>query len=155
MEDVAYLEEGLDAGADDYVSKPFDIRALAARVKGLLKRRTGAIVSELRIGNLMLKPETSSISNGTEEVRLTVKEAALLTYLMRHPNRLFSAQQLLDAVWPSDGSGSTDSVRTWMNLLRRKLARLDEQNLIKTVIGSGYIIETADKKTDKTADKKS
>ncbi len=63
---------------------------------------------------------------------------------MRHPNQIFSAQQLLDAIWPADGEGSTDSVRSWINLLRHKLALVGEEALIKTIVGSGYIIEKND-----------
>lgn len=146
-EDVAYLEEGLASGADDYLSKPFDVRELSARVKSLLKRRTGVFVPELKIGNLVLKPDKGIIVKETNVVQLRAKEASLLEYLMRYPNQIFSAQQLLDAVWPSDGEGTTNSVRTWMNLLRRKLAVVGEENLIRTVLGSGYIIDADIEKT--------
>jgi DNA-binding response OmpR family regulator len=143
-EDIVFLERAFESGADDYVLKPFNIRELAARVKSLVSRRTGTFVAELRIGGLLLQPEKNQISVGSTEVRLRAKETALLEFLIRHPNRVYSAQQLLDAVWPAENEGSTNSVRTWMNLLRHKLAEVGKENLIRTVLGSGYIIEDAD-----------
>jgi DNA-binding response OmpR family regulator len=140
-EHVTFLETALDSGADDYMVKPFEVRELFARIKTLLRRRAGTYSAELKIGNLILKPETNLLMTSQSEIRLRVKETALLEYLMRHPNRTFNAQQLLNAVWPSDSEGSTNSVRTWMNLLRRKLEGIGQTDLIKTVSGSGYMIE--------------
>jgi OmpR-family two-component system manganese-sensing response regulator len=140
-EHVSFLETALDSGADDYMVKPFEVRELFARIKTLLRRRTGTYVAELRIGDLVLKPEANLLLAGDSELRLRVKETALLEYLIRHPNRTFNAQQLLNAVWPSDSEGTTNSVRTWMNLLRRKLEGVGQKDLIKTVSGSGYMIE--------------
>ncbi len=140
-EHVSFLETALDAGADDYMVKPFEVRELYSRIKALLRRRTGTYVAELGIGTLILKPELNLLLTPTAEVRLRVKETALLEYLIRHPNRAFNAQQLLNAVWPSDSEGTTNSVRTWMNLLRRKLEGVGQTDLIKTISGSGYMIE--------------
>jgi OmpR-family two-component system manganese-sensing response regulator len=140
-EHVSFLETALDSGADDYMVKPFEVRELFARIKTLLRRRTGAYSSELKVGNLVLKPEMNLLFTSSAEIRLRVKETALLEYLMRHPNRAFNAQQLLNAVWSSDSEGSTNSVRTWMNLLRRKLEGIGQTDLIKTISGSGYMIE--------------
>ncbi|RTL39206.1 MAG: response regulator transcription factor [Candidatus Melainabacteria bacterium] len=140
-EHVSFLETALDSGADDYMVKPFEVRELFARIKTLLRRRSGTYVPELKIGNLTLKPESNLLITTSSEIRLRVKETALLEYLMRHPNRTFNAQQLLNAVWPSDSEGTTNSVRTWMNLLRRKLESIGQTDLIKTISGSGYMIE--------------
>jgi OmpR-family two-component system manganese-sensing response regulator len=136
-EHVSFLETALDSGADDYMVE----RELFARTKTLLRRRTGTYVAELKIGNLVLKPEMNLLITPTAEVRLRVKETALLEYLIRHTNQAFSAQQLLNAVWTSDSEGTTNSVRTWMNLLRRKLEGVGQTDLIKTISGSGYMIE--------------
>jgi DNA-binding response OmpR family regulator len=144
-EDIAFLEKAFESGADDYILKPFNIRELAARVKSLARRRTGTIVPELRIGDLLLEPEKNLITVGSTEVRLRAKEAALLEFLIRHTNKVYSAQQLLDSVWPAENEGSTNSVRTWMNLLRHKLAQVGKENLVRTVLGSGYIIEDVEK----------
>ncbi len=76
-----------------------------------------------------------------ESYRLMPKESALLEYLMRHPNRSFSSQQLLDAVWPSDSESSVETVRTWMKKLRRKLADAGKVDLIKTLVNASYTIE--------------
>lgn len=140
--DIVSIEEVFDAGADDYLTKPFEIRELSARIKGLLKRRSGEYVEAVRIGDLLLVPEKSSLIKGATEMRLRAKEFALLEFLMRHPDRVFSAQQILDAAWTSDGDGTINSVRTWMNLLRNRLAHIGERDLIKTVHRTGYIIET-------------
>lgn len=141
-EHVSFLETALDSGADDYMVKPFEARELFARIKALLRRRTGTYVPELKVGQLVLKPEMNVLVTPTGEVvRLRVKESALLEYLVRHPNRTFNAQQLLNAVWPSDSEGTTNSVRTWMNFLRRKLEAAGQADLIKTVAGAGYMIE--------------
>lgn len=98
---IENVEEGLDSGADDYVSKPFDMRELHARVKAILQRRTGAFAPTLQVGDLILRPEKNAIVKGSKEVQLRAKETSLLEYLMRHPNQIFSAQQLLDAIWPA------------------------------------------------------
>lgn len=145
---IKFIEEGLDSGADDYLGKPFDIRELAARVKALLKRRTGSFVPVPKIRNLELKPGKSVLMKGATELRLRAKEVSLLNFLMQHPNQTFSAQQLLEAVWPSDGEGTTNSVRTWINLLRNKLGEIGEENLVKTVAGAGYMIETSPSQAD-------
>jgi len=141
MSDIDSIEAGLNAGADDYMVKPFDIRELNARVKSSLKRRTGVFKEKLEIRDVVLDQENSCVIVGDMTVRLRAKEAALLEFLMKHPNRIYSAQQLLDAVWPSDAEGSTDGVRTWINLLRKKLTLVNRADLVRTVLGSGYVIE--------------
>lgn len=138
--DIQYLESGLGAGADDYMVKPFDIRELAARVKALLKRRTGTFAPDLTIDDLVLNLEMRSLVVGSMVVPLRAKELSLLEFLMRNTNRVYSAQQLLEAVWPSDAEVTTGSVRSWMNLLRQKLAEVGKPDLIETVARSGYTI---------------
>jgi DNA-binding response OmpR family regulator len=138
---INFLETGLGSGGDDYLIKPFDIRELNARVKTLLSRRLGNIVPYLNVGELVLHPERNSISVQGQSVKLRSKEVSLLEFLMRHPNRIFSAQELVDNVWPADSAVGTNSVRTWMGLLRKKLAEVGQENLIRTILGAGYILD--------------
>jgi len=133
--------EALDAGADDYMTKPFDVRELSARIKGILRRPT-ELQTELRAGDVVLQVESRTLICGDTRLSLRSRECALLEYLMRHPNRTYSGKALLESVWPSDSESSEDSVRTCMRILRNKLGSIGKDNLIKTVLGSGYIIET-------------
>ena len=124
------------------MTKPFDIREVTARIKTLLKRRTGSYSEQLQAGDLTLNIETRCISVGAKVIELRSKEINLLEFLLRNTNRVYSAQQLLEAVWPSDAEVTTGSVRTWMNLLRQKLAEAGKPDLIETIPKSGYMIKT-------------
>ena len=146
-DDIDSLEKALQLGADDYVSKPFAIRELNARVNALLRRRTAQFVAHLSIGGVTLDLERKLLScddAGLPSIPLRSKECILLDLLMRHPGKIFTAQELLDKGWATDTEGTTNSVRTWMMLLRQKLAAIGKQSLIKTVKGSGYVIEKHD-----------
>jgi DNA-binding response OmpR family regulator len=134
------LETALENGADDYMVKPFNVRELHARIRMLLRRRTGTIALQLQMGGLMLDPEAGVITVGAAAVRLRAKESALLEYLMRHPGKVFSSQQLFEAVWPSDAESTAEGVRTWINLLRQKLAQVGKAHMVKTILRSGYTI---------------
>lgn len=142
--DISFLERGFDVGADDYLSKPFESRELVARVKGLLKRRANPFSNNLTVGTLILKPDQNIISNGEKEVKLRPKEAALLEFLIRNPNKLFTAQQLMNSVWKSDTESNAHSVRTWIGLLRQKLAEVGHEDLIRTEPGAGYSLQHRD-----------
>ena len=121
MPHVEHIEAGLDAGADDYISKPFDIRELAARVRRALRRSGTEIQPKLRIGDVLLDVSKRTLTVNEQSLSLTRKEAALLEYLMRHPNRFVSTSKLLAAVWPSGCTSSGGTVRTFMRNLRQKL----------------------------------
>lgn len=140
--EITNKEQGLDAGGDDYQVKPFNIRELSARVRSVLRRAHGPIVMELRIGDVLLEPDSRTVKVGEVPVHLMPKESALLEYLMRHPNRAFNTQALLNAVWPSDSGVSPETVRTFMKTLRQKLSSAGRDELIKTVPGAGYVIES-------------
>jgi two-component system, OmpR family, response regulator QseB len=130
---VADRVEGLDAGAQDYLLKPFEISELLARVRALLRRPDGR--STLRVGGLCLDRLTRTVSGsaiGGDGVELSEREAALLAILMSAPRQVFTRGQLLDAVF--DGVDSSGAVDTYVHYLRRKLGR----NVVRTVHGTGY-----------------
>lgn len=140
--EIEHKESGLDSGADDYIVKPFEMRELAARIRSLLRRPTGLVVSKLSIKGLSLEVENRNVTNGAKTVRLMPTECALLEFLMRHPDRSYSTKALLDAVWTSQSEASEESVRTCMKTLRYKLMKVGKKDFIKTVLGSGYTIES-------------
>jgi len=135
-------EEGLDSGVDDYLTKPFEARELSARLRSLLRRPAILTSSDLTVRNVSLTVETRTVSDGTNTVKLSQREAALLEFLMRHQNRNFLSGAIREHVWPLDSEGSDDTVRTCMRTLRQKLAKIGQSELIKTDLKSGYVIES-------------
>lgn len=135
-------EIGLDSGADDYLTKPFEMREFGARLRSLLRRPRTMLPIELEVGGVVLDTKTRTARAGSLSVRLMPTELALLEYLMRHQNTIHSSKSLLDAVWKSDDVISEDSVRTCMRSLRLKLKKIEKEDLIKTILKSGYIIES-------------
>ncbi len=134
--------EGLNSGADDYLTKPFEVRELKARLGSLLRRPSVLVTSNLEARGVTLEVETRTVSDGRQSVKLSPRETALLEFLMRHQNRNFSTSYIRNSVWPLDSEGSDDTVRTCMRTLRQKLGKIGQSDLIKTDLQSGYKIES-------------
>jgi two-component system OmpR family response regulator len=134
---------GLDAGADDYLPKPFDFGELLARIRALLRRGAAGRVAQLRVGDLLVDPATHRVVRGDRQVELTAREFAVLEYLARHPDEVVTRTRLLDHVWDENFDGSTNVVDVYVGYLRRKLERPSEPPLITTVRGVGFRLETS------------
>jgi len=134
---------GLDAGADDYLAKPFDFGELLARVRAMVRRRPSERPARLEAGDLIVDPATHTVQHGGATVELTSREFAVLEYLARRPGQVVSRTELLDHVWDQNYLGSTNIVDVYVGHLRRKLhpAAADGRDLIRTVRGVGFVLD--------------
>ncbi len=132
---------GLDAGADDYLTKPFAYSELSARIRALIRRGKKADPVLLIIDDLTLNTATRAAKRGSSTIILTTREYALLEYFMRNPNRVITKTELLEHVWDYNYNGLSNIIETYVKYLRKKLrTNPKEKELIHTMRGSGYIL---------------
>jgi two-component system, OmpR family, response regulator QseB len=134
---------GLDAGADDYLVKPFELEELAARIRALSRRGTEVRASMLIHGDFKIDPGTCEVSYGDRFLSLTPKEYTILDYLLRHPHEIITKSALLDKLWEFDRLSGTETIKTHLTNLRRKFKEVGcKIDPIETVYGMGYRLRT-------------
>ena len=134
---------GLDAGADDYLVKPFAFQELLARIRALTRRRQDAPVrlEELRLADLTLDPDAKLVQRNGQPIQLTAREFALLEYLLRNKGRVVSRVDILEHVWETNFDTGSNVIDVYINFLRKKVDKDFSPKLIHTLVGMGYILK--------------
>lgn len=135
--------EGFDAGADDYIIKPFDFRELLVRIRALLKRMHTTVATgvSLKAGDLIMNLDAKEVTREGKTIQLTAKEFQLLEYLLRNKNRVLSRADIALNVWDIDFDSGTNVIDVYVNYLRKKIDKGFEQPLIHTQVGMGYVLK--------------
>jgi len=142
LSEISDKEAGLDAGADDYLTKPFSARELLARIRALLRRSPIAAPVELRFKDLVVDVSKKTVRRGENEIKLWAKEYDVLVFLLKNTNHVFDTDALLSRVWPMEADISPEAIRQCIKRLREKIDVDGEPSLISTVKGFGYTIKT-------------
>jgi DNA-binding response OmpR family regulator len=140
---VSDKEIGLDSGADDYLTKPFNMKELSARLRALLRRSTQQPSNVLKAGELTVDPGKYKVLKNGVDIQLLPREFALLEFFMRHPDEVFSAEALLQRVWHSESEATSDALRTCIKRLRQKIDSDNEDSVIQTIPRVGYRLKTS------------
>lgn len=146
LNQTEHVVKGLNAGADDYLSKPFKISELMARMQAVSRRYQGAAARQnlLSFSDLKINLDTKQVWRGDQIIRVTAKEFRLLAYFLQNPNKVLSRFEILESVWETDFEPSTNVVDVYVNYLRRKLETDSSKRLIQTVFGMGYVLKEED-----------
>ncbi len=134
--------KGLDAGADDYLVKPFAFSELLARIRALLRRGGATKSPELQVGDLVLNTLSRDARRGSKVIELTSKEFVILEYLMRHPNMVITRTMIEEHAWDYEFDSASNLVDVYIRRLRRKIDDENGESLIQTVRGAGYRLKT-------------
>ncbi|MFA6257892.1 MAG: response regulator transcription factor [Candidatus Paceibacterota bacterium] len=128
----------LDIGADDYMSKPFELTELFARIRALTRRPKVSLPTEIKVSDLVLSPSTKKVFRNKKDLNLTLKEFRLLEYFMRRPNQAIERVDLIDNIWDFDQNSFSNSIDVYINRLRNKVDNGRKNKLIQTIRGVGY-----------------